>query len=81
MAIFNFTEARSSLKKVMDQVIHDDYFSTHAWVDYLYWQDQNPEKLKKFNMLIKEVNRQPFKDIGKPKALKGDHQRMVVAAH
>lgn len=41
-----------------------------AWDDYLYWQDQDRKKVKRINVLIKELQRSNFSEIGKPEALK-----------
>jgi len=45
-------------------------FSEHAWSDYLYWQKTNKKILKRIHLLIKEAQRSPFEDIGKPEPLK-----------
>jgi toxin YoeB len=42
-----------------------------AWVDYLYWQDQDRKTLKRINKLILATLRNPFTGIGKPERLKG----------
>lgn len=47
-------------------------FTDHAWQDYLYWREHDPEILDKINELIKEVSRDPFKGKGKPEPLKGN---------
>lgn len=41
-----------------------------AWDDYLYWQTQDPRILKRINVLIADVLRDPFAGIGKPEPLK-----------
>ncbi len=41
-----------------------------AWDDYLYWQTQDRRILKRINVLIADVLRDPFAGIGKPEALK-----------
>ena len=41
-----------------------------AWVDYLYWQEQDRKTLKRINKLIKDIQREPFDGIGKPELLK-----------
>lgn len=41
-----------------------------AWVDYLYWQNQDKKTLKRINKLITDIMRSPFEGIGKPEALK-----------
>jgi toxin YoeB len=43
-----------------------------AWEDYLYWQNQDRKTLCKINDLIKDIDRNKYKGIGKPEALKGD---------
>jgi len=43
-----------------------------AWNDYIYWQGQDKKTLKRINALIKDINRNPFKGIGKPEPLKDD---------
>ncbi|MCL4476841.1 MAG: Txe/YoeB family addiction module toxin [Nitrospirae bacterium] len=45
-------------------------FSEHAWEDYLYWQDTNRQMLKRINLLIREIMRDPFTGTGKPEPLK-----------
>ena len=45
-------------------------FSEQAWEDYLYWQTQDKKILKRINLLIKEISRDPFKGIGDPEPLK-----------
>jgi toxin YoeB len=49
-------------------------FSSLAWEQYLFWQEQDKKTLKKINSLIKEMIRTPFEGIGKPEPLKGDLQ-------
>jgi len=45
-------------------------FSNKAWDDYLYWQKNDKQVLKKINQLIKDTKRNPFEGIGKPESLK-----------
>lgn len=45
-----------------------------AWEDYLYWQKQDKNKLKRINELIKNTLRESFSGIGNPEALKHDLQ-------
>ena len=45
-------------------------FSDASWNDYLFWQVSDKKNLKRINMLIKDIKRNPFKGIGKPEALK-----------
>ena len=45
-----------------------------AWKDYLYWQSQDKKTLKRINIILKDIDRQPFSGIGKPEPLTGDKQ-------
>ena len=47
-------------------------WSDQSWDDYLYWQKQNKQMLKKINDLIKDIERNPFKGLGKPEPLKNN---------
>lgn len=49
-------------------------WQTHAWDDYLYWQEMDKKLLLKINELIKDCLRNPFKGIGKPEPLKGQYK-------
>lgn len=41
-----------------------------AWEEYLQWQTQDKKTLKRINALIRDMQRSPFRGIGKPEALK-----------
>ena len=41
-----------------------------AWTDYVYWQAQDKKILKRINLLINDILRNPYDGIGKPEALK-----------
>ena len=60
-------------------------FADKAWDDYLYWQKNNIQVLKKINRLIKEIQREPFKGLGEPEPLKynwsGYWSRRVTLEH
>ncbi len=45
-------------------------FAEPAWQDYVYWQTQDKQMLKRINQLIQEIQREPFTGIGKPEPLK-----------
>jgi toxin YoeB len=45
-------------------------FADESWEDYLYWQKNNPEYVKKINELLKDISRTPFTGLGKPEPLK-----------
>ena len=43
-----------------------------AWDDYLYWQTQDKKVLKRVNLLIKDIRRNPLDGVGKPEPLKNN---------
>ncbi len=43
-----------------------------AWEDYLYWQQQDRKTLNRINSLVKDIDRNQYKGIGKPEPLKGN---------
>lgn len=45
-------------------------FSSHAWEDYLYWQQTDKSTVKRVHALIKAIQQTPFEGIGKPEPLK-----------
>lgn len=45
-------------------------FSENAWEDYLYWQQANKKILNRINALIKDIQENKYKGIGKPEPLK-----------
>ncbi|KGM35465.1 Txe/YoeB family addiction module toxin [Inquilinus limosus] len=47
-------------------------FSSAAWADYLFWQQNDKAALGRVNELIKDAMRSPFAGIGKPEPLVGD---------
>jgi toxin YoeB len=47
-------------------------FRDQAWSDYLYWQQSDRKILKRINLLIQDIVRDPFSGIGKPEPLKHD---------
>ncbi|MEI6509158.1 MAG: Txe/YoeB family addiction module toxin [Bacteroidota bacterium] len=47
-------------------------FTENAWDDYLFWQQNDPQKIVRINELLKAITREPFKGIGKPEPLKGN---------
>ncbi|UOD35659.1 Txe/YoeB family addiction module toxin [Deferribacteraceae bacterium V6Fe1] len=48
----------------------DIIFSSNAWEDYLYWQENDKKILRKINELIKAIEREPFQGLGSPEPLK-----------
>ena len=47
-------------------------FSRNSWEDYILWQSEDRKMLKKINELIKDIEKTPYKGLGKPEALKYD---------
>ena len=45
-------------------------FSSKAWDNYLYGQKSDRAMLKRINILIKDIQRDPFDGIGKPESLR-----------
>lgn len=54
-------------------IITDDVcFTSGAWKDYLFWQETDPARRERINVLIKEIRRAPFSGLGKPEPLKSN---------
>lgn len=49
-------------------------FVDESWEDYLYWQKTDKKILKRINMLIKDISRQPYSGIGRPEPLKHNYR-------
>ena len=47
-------------------------FLEDAWKEYLYWQQNDKEKIERINELLRDIARNKFKGIGKPEPLKHD---------
>ena len=45
-------------------------FDENGCEDYTYWQGQDRKTLKRINLLIQDVLRDPFAGLGKPEPLK-----------
>lgn len=60
-------------------------FTESAWEDYLWLQDNDKKLLKRVNLLIKDILRNPFEGIGKPELLKanlsGFWSRRITSEH
>ncbi len=60
-------------------------FSSQAWEDYLYWQKHDKKILKRINLLIRDISREPYKGLGEPEALKynwsGYYSRRITLEH
>ena len=60
-------------------------FTQNAWDDYLYWQQNDKQIVKRINQLIKDIKRDPFNGLGKPEPLKhelrGFWSRRITSEH
>lgn len=60
-------------------------FTPEGWDDYLWFQQNDKAGLKRINLLIKAIQRDPFSGPGKPEPLKhnlsGFWSRRVTAEH
>jgi len=62
-------------------------FADKGWEDYQYWVISDKKILKRINLLIKDIKRNPFdrEGIGKPENLKenfsGYYSRRITAEH
>ncbi|WP_223594197.1 Txe/YoeB family addiction module toxin [Pseudomonas sp. A-R-19] len=60
-------------------------FTPEAWDDYLWFQQNDKAGLKRINLLIKAIKREPFDGLGKPEPLKhnlsGFWSRRITAEH
>ncbi len=62
-------------------------FSSNAWEDYLYWQQNDKKVLKRINKLLEDIKRNPEDNqgLGKPERLKenlqGYFSRRITSEH
>ena len=60
-------------------------FTPEAWDDCLWFQQNDKAGLKRINLLIKAIQREPFEGLGKPEPLKhnlsGFWSRRITAEH
>jgi toxin YoeB len=60
-------------------------FADQAWEDYIHWQVNDQKILKRINLLIKDIKREPFSGIGEPEPLKynwsGYWSRRITLEH
>ena len=45
-------------------------FTELSWEDYLHWQKNDTQKVKRINELLKDFSRHPYEGIGKPEPLR-----------
>ena len=57
----------SSGNRLMIKAWDDD-----AWADYLHWQEQDRKTLERIHQLLKDIDRNGYKGIGKPEPLTGN---------
>ena len=57
-------------RKNINLLSNEIYFIEESWDDYLFWQKNDKQKLKKINDLLKDIARSPHEGIGKPEALR-----------
>ena len=62
-------------------------FATKGWEDYQYWQQNDKKVLKRINLLIKDIQRNPndSNGLGKPEKLKENfnnyYSRRITSEH
>lgn len=60
-------------------------FTPEGWEDYLWFQQNDKAGLKRINLLIKSIQREPFGRLGKPEPLKhnlgGFWSRRITGEH
>ncbi|HEY2069211.1 MAG TPA: Txe/YoeB family addiction module toxin [Rhizomicrobium sp.] len=44
----------------------------NAWREYLEWHDSDPKMWARINSIVRDIQRDPFRGIGKPEPLKAD---------
>jgi toxin YoeB len=47
-------------------------FTRKAFEEYNGWFENNPQMVDRVKLLIREIDRDPFKGLGKPEPLKGN---------
>jgi toxin YoeB len=60
-------------------------WSSQAWEDYLYWQQNDRRIVKRINELLRDIERSPDDGIGRPELLKhgfhGYSSRRITREH
>jgi len=62
-------------------------FADKAWEDYIYWQQNDKKIVKRINLLLADIKRNPndSNGLGKPERLKGSYQgyfsRRITSEH
>ena len=47
-------------------------FTEHGWSDYVYWEAEDKNTLKRINQLLIDISRNGNEGIGKPEPISGD---------
>jgi len=55
-------------------------FTSHAFKEYNEWFENNLQIIDRIKTLIREIDKEPFKGIGKPEPLKGTGANAGVVA-
>lgn len=60
-------------------------WTSQGWEDYRHWQDADRKVLRTINDLLRDIERDPFKGLGKPEplrhALQGWWSRRITGEH
>ena len=60
-------------------------FTDHAWEDFGYWSDNDPDIILRNKRLLLSIQESPFKGLGKPEPLKhnlkGFWSRRITGEH
>ena len=62
-------------------------FSNNGWEDYLYWQENDKKILKRINLIIKDIKKNPYdkNGVGKIERLKANlssyYSRRITSEH
>lgn len=62
-------------------------FADKGWEDYLFWQKNDKKILKRINLILEDIKRNPFncEGIGKPEKLKANlsayYSRRITQEH
>ena len=65
-----YTSKRAEKALAVNCAVLPYLWTDEAWADYLYWQGEDRKTLKRINLLIKDIERDPFDGIGKAEPLK-----------
>ena len=49
-------------------------FTEAGWNEYFDWETEDPKTIKRINILIKDIEREGYRGVGKPEPLKGEYR-------